>query len=216
MNRGVVHGNGTTADEVHVTFDGTEYELPRIQFPGGDDYGYGAFGETGPDFSTYPLMLSYSEEADGWFVFTETAGTYTIVAYTENSSGGTTLGELADVSVIEGGDSITIYVSTTPYDITSGETYSDVDDSVYNNTNVLNAPINYVNVPSGCYVVIYTSLPTTEWATDRLTVYDGSREQQITSGFECRVLEDSSSANVFFTMQIPADGLAVNFFGNVD
>ena len=81
MYRGLVLGNGTTADEVYVTFDGTEYELPRVQFPGGGDYGYGAFGETGPDFSTYPLMLSYSEEGEGWFVFTETAGTYTIAAY---------------------------------------------------------------------------------------------------------------------------------------
>ena len=98
MNRGVVHGNGTTADEVHVTFDGTEYELPRVQFPGGDNYGYGAFGETGPDFSTYPLMLSYSPEVSSWNVFTETAGTYTIVAYTvsDGSGGGEgiTLGPL--------------------------------------------------------------------------------------------------------------------------
>lgn len=88
MNRGLVFGNGTTADKVYVTFDGTEYELPRVQFPGGDDYGYGAFGETGPDFSTYPLMLSYSEEGEGWFVFTETAGTYTIAAYTVSGGGG--------------------------------------------------------------------------------------------------------------------------------
>lgn len=136
--------------------------------------------------------------------------------YVGSGGGGTTLGALAVVRVIEGGNSTSIRVSTTPYDIMSGETYDDVSDSVYNNTNVLSGTTEDVNAPSGCYVVIETVVQVVEWTTDWLTVYDGSQEQQITSGFECKVFKDSSSAHVFFTMQIPADGLAVNFFGNAD
>lgn len=69
-----------TDDSLYVVFDGVEYELP---FTNG---GYGAAGETGPDFSTYPLFL-YDNGGGSWILYTETASTHIIVAYKEKSSG---------------------------------------------------------------------------------------------------------------------------------
>lgn len=59
-----------TADTIKVTFNGTEYELPRNQD------GYGAIGEQGPDFSEYPLFIVTAETP--YVLYTETAGTYTL------------------------------------------------------------------------------------------------------------------------------------------
>jgi len=87
-----------TYNPLHVVFDGTEYELPRSETT--DAVGtklvtYGApfMGPAGVDFSTYPLTIYKDPTGSGWLVFTETAGTYTIVAYTEKSSGGVELGD---------------------------------------------------------------------------------------------------------------------------
>lgn len=127
---------------------------------------------------------------------------------------GITLGPLA--GMIAGGakenEEITVYVSTTPYDITSGETYSDVLTPVYSNTNVLSTRGNNVSisVPSGCYVVILATMPN-GWTTDSLVVRDAASNQQITSGFECRVFSDDYYTDALFTMQIPANGLTVDF-----
>lgn len=73
-----------TDDPLHVVFDGVEYELPKSLM--GNAVIYGTFTDGVPDFSTYPLALE--KDPDGWYVHTETAGTHTIVAYTEKSSGG--------------------------------------------------------------------------------------------------------------------------------
>lgn len=62
-----------------VTFDGVEYVLPKS-----DEYGYGAsygMDDSVFDFSTYPLYIGFNPNANEWALFTETAGTYTIVAY---------------------------------------------------------------------------------------------------------------------------------------
>lgn len=135
------------------------------------------------------------------------------------SGGGSELGPLA--GMIAGGakenEEITVYVSTTPYDITSGETYSDVLNPIYNNTNVLSTRGNTVSnsVPSGCYVVIEATV-TNDWTTDSLVIHDAGYSQQITSGFECRVFSDEYYTNVLFTMQIPANGLTVDFGNGVN
>lgn len=72
----------TDADPLIVTFDGTEYELPRSETTDmmGTTIIYGApLTEDVPDFSTYPLTLK--KNSLGWMAYTETAGTHTIVAY---------------------------------------------------------------------------------------------------------------------------------------
>ena len=80
LNRGVLsYSQLIDAEVVKVTFNGTEYECPRIATRNG--YGYGGVGQSGPDFSEYPFailsgttpILSYKT-----MLFTETAGTYTI------------------------------------------------------------------------------------------------------------------------------------------
>ena len=109
-----------------------------------------------------------------------------------------------------GSDGVSIYASTTPYDITSGETISDINTSIYNDTDVFIASIDSINMPSGCYVMVQASVPT-DWTTDSLTVYDANGEQQITSGFECKMASETYYASAFFTMQVPADGLSVSF-----
>lgn len=207
------------ADPLVVTFDGTEYELPRSETDGvlGKIVTYGTPFTERPSISTYPLAIR-SQLSGGWIVYTETAGTYTIVAYTvsDGSGGGEgiTLGPL--VGMIAGGakenEEITVYVSTTPYDITSGETYSDVLTPVYSNTNVLGTHGNIVSIsaPSGCYVVILATVQN-DWTTDSLVVRDAASNQQITSGFECRVFSGDYYTNALFTMQIPANGLTVDF-----
>lgn len=80
----IVSGKKTDADKVYVTFDGTEYELPRVETSFG--YVYGAMSGDNPDFSTYPLALSYNEDEGGWLVNTENAGTYQIAAYAEQQA----------------------------------------------------------------------------------------------------------------------------------
>lgn len=63
------------ADTITVTFNGTEYECPRISADG--DSVYGGFADGAPDFSEYPFAIgSYS--GYGNTLATQTAGTYTI------------------------------------------------------------------------------------------------------------------------------------------
>lgn len=69
---------------LHVTFNGAEYDLPKIPDLA---CGYGALDDNyEPDFTTYPCSISFSEQ-DGdlyCYVDTEAAGTYTLSAtYTE-------------------------------------------------------------------------------------------------------------------------------------
>jgi hypothetical protein len=78
----------TDADPLVVTFDGMEYELPRSEAEDmmGRTVTYGTpLTESTPDFSTYPLTLVkfYGIGSGSWRAYTETAGTYTIAAYTE-------------------------------------------------------------------------------------------------------------------------------------
>jgi len=79
-----------TDDPLVVVFDGTEYELPRSETEGlnGKIVTYGTpLTDDEPDFSTYPLAIK-SGINGRWTIYTETAGTHIIAAYTEKSSGG--------------------------------------------------------------------------------------------------------------------------------
>lgn len=63
------------ADSITVTFDGVEYECPRIAA----EYGnwYGGVDQSDPDFSEYPFVV-LSLSGLGNNLYTETAGTHTI------------------------------------------------------------------------------------------------------------------------------------------
>ena len=63
------------ADEITVTFNGTEYTAEKNDFDG--SFIYGGFSATGPDFSEYPFAIA-SNASDGNMLFTETVGTYSI------------------------------------------------------------------------------------------------------------------------------------------
>jgi len=63
-----------------VTFNGTDYTCPRIEFYG--TYYYGGFTEQGPDFSICPFALESSPQ--GNTLYTQSAGSYTVSA-TANS-----------------------------------------------------------------------------------------------------------------------------------
>ena len=62
------------ADEIVVTFDGTEYTCQKIVVDGG--FAYGGIGSDGPDFSEYPFFIV--TDAEGNRLYTQTAGTYTV------------------------------------------------------------------------------------------------------------------------------------------
>lgn len=62
------------AETIKVTFNGVEYECPRIGE--GGEYFYGGVGQSGPDFSEYPFAIM--SHNDNNTLFTETAGTYNI------------------------------------------------------------------------------------------------------------------------------------------
>ena len=69
-----------TADTIKVTFNGTEYECPKITTPFGG-YAYGGIGEQGYDFSEYPFVIMSGEGTEQIIVntlITETAGTYSL------------------------------------------------------------------------------------------------------------------------------------------
>lgn len=62
------------ADSITVTFDGVEYECPRVTERVGNVYG-GA-GQGDPDFSEYPFVIMSTAERNG--ITTQTAGTHTV------------------------------------------------------------------------------------------------------------------------------------------
>ncbi len=66
----LVLSSSLTADSVKVTFNGTEYTLPK------NEYGYGYVGQEGPDFSEYPLFILTTTTP--YTLYTETAGTYSL------------------------------------------------------------------------------------------------------------------------------------------
>lgn len=66
-----------TADEVTVTFDGTEYQCPLI-IVNGDGRGYGGVTSTWEyELDTYPFALVFSE-SDGNVIATKTAGSHSV------------------------------------------------------------------------------------------------------------------------------------------
>lgn len=72
------------ADTIKVTFNGQVYECTR-QTGKVDYYGTDITAAT-VDWSTYPFSIAIV--GDGWVLFTETAGTYTIKIEASESSGG--------------------------------------------------------------------------------------------------------------------------------
>lgn len=86
------HPSGT--DSIKVTFNGTEYTVPKVTVEG--NYGYGEVGQTGPDFTEFPFFI----QADGdtaCTVLTPTAGTYTL-KIEEPQSGGSSDFSTAEVT----------------------------------------------------------------------------------------------------------------------
>lgn len=109
------------AETIKVTFNGVEYECPRIGE--GGEYFYGGVGSSGPDFSEYPFAIM--SHNDNNTLFTETTGTYTIKIEAPQSGGSsdfstatvTIVGTTPDVefecvSIDEDGMHQTISVST--------------------------------------------------------------------------------------------------------
>lgn len=80
LNRGVLsYSQLIDAEVVKVTFNGTEYECPRIAVS--NNNGYGGVGQSGPDFSQYPFAILSGTTPFGSYettFFTEIAGTYTV------------------------------------------------------------------------------------------------------------------------------------------
>lgn len=66
------------ADSITVVFNGTSYTCPKIE--AFDSIFYGGFSESGPNFSVYPFAIQSSQNA-GNVLYTETAGTYAVSAY---------------------------------------------------------------------------------------------------------------------------------------
>ena len=70
------------ADTIVVTFDGTEYECPRIDLQGNNGYGGWNASRTGePDFSNYPFALISEFDpliGGGTTLITRFAGSHTI------------------------------------------------------------------------------------------------------------------------------------------
>ena len=136
-----------------------------------------------------------------------------LAPYIGSGGGGITLGPLAGVHVggADEGQYVTMGVSTAPYDIMSGETESDALNPTYSNTNVLSTIGSDISIsaPSGCYVMIRATVPS-GWTTDSLIISEQDTSQRITSGFECRVFSGDYMV-ALFTMQIPANGINVDF-----
>lgn len=68
-----------TADTLKVTFDGVDYTCPKISGVGG--IAYGGFGETGPDFTEFPFVISFGSASN--IIYTQTAGEHTVSATAE-------------------------------------------------------------------------------------------------------------------------------------
>ena len=66
-------------DSITVTFNGTEYELPKVTVPFGD--GYGDFdASSNPVFTNYPCAIAISNGQ--YYFLTPSAGTYQVVVNT--------------------------------------------------------------------------------------------------------------------------------------
>lgn len=63
-----------TADSITVTFDGTDYVCPRIDF--GEESGYGGWDGYDFDFTDYPFAIG--SFTDGNYLNTENGGTHTV------------------------------------------------------------------------------------------------------------------------------------------
>ena len=72
------------ADRIKVTFNGQEYELPKVLV--GDSFGYGALSNGNPDLNQYPLFIG--QNSNLITVFTQSAGTYTLKIEEPQSGGG--------------------------------------------------------------------------------------------------------------------------------
>lgn len=58
-------------DSITVTFNGTEYELPKVY------HGYGELNDGAPSYATYPCFVAIEPGSDNMF-FTPSAGTYSV------------------------------------------------------------------------------------------------------------------------------------------
>ena len=112
---GTIEGLPTlVGDIIKVTFNGTEYELPKTQ------YGYGTVGQSGPEFSEYPLFISTA--GNPYMLFTQTAGTYTL-KIEEQQSGGSSDFSTAEVTFISVSNTYGANATTVDNDGIKHETY---------------------------------------------------------------------------------------------
>ena len=101
--RGIVatiEGYYISADNIKVTFNGTEYECPKISVESANVYG--GFNESTQDFdfSEYPFAIMSATEGGSTFfkLYTETTGTYTL-KIEEPQSGGSSDFSTATVTI---------------------------------------------------------------------------------------------------------------------
>lgn len=66
-----------TADSIVVTFNGTDYTVSK-EVPFDGTTGYGTLSQSEPVFTTYPVYLLSCDDGTN-LVYTETAGTYSVV-----------------------------------------------------------------------------------------------------------------------------------------
>lgn len=78
----LIYSNIITGDTITVTFNGTVYVCERIESYG--HFYYGGLGTQGPDFSQYPFLIS--TETGNNTIYTENAGTYTVMVTSEQAS----------------------------------------------------------------------------------------------------------------------------------
>ncbi len=84
------------ADTIKVTFNGQEYELPKVLV--GGNFGYGALSEGTPDLNTYPLFIA--QNSNSIIVFTQTAGTYSLKIEEPQSGGGSSDFSTAECTIV--------------------------------------------------------------------------------------------------------------------
>lgn len=168
-----------TDDPLHVVFDGTEYDLPRLEHGN-----YGAMSDGHPDFSTYLLFLGYDDLSNSWMLITKDAGTHTVAAFVEK-------GLLGFGYAITGGGITELYVSEKPIvDILSNPQFS-----VRVSDNTSDVHLNGLCVPSGLYVGLSF-------------VSDSGNAPEVT-GVEATVTETPTQNVWSIIFQMPANDVTV-------
>jgi len=136
----------TTIDAalITVTFDGTDYECPRIDIDG--SYFYGGFS-TGPDFTNFPFFITSGSEGNK--LITQTAGAHTVAVVGEFVMCGPTF--------IDAVSSVIKQLQIAPLWLEQGVTTKDEFDDALNNYRIIcfdaGTGIHYVSGMTGSDIV---------------------------------------------------------------